>query len=104
MPIKYEISPKTPAAIITGPMANPSSPSVKLTAFDEPTMTRVAKMMKNQPRSIITVLRKGTVRPVARGVGISCMIHRLAITAMAISRRNLSFPGRPLALRLETFR
>ena len=30
---------KHPATKITGTVANPSSPSVKLTAFDDPTIT-----------------------------------------------------------------
>ncbi len=33
------------AAIITGPTANPSRPSVRLTAFEAPTMTRIANGM-----------------------------------------------------------
>ena len=34
------MSPKVPAAIITGTMASPSSPSVRFTALPAPTMTK----------------------------------------------------------------
>ena len=39
-------------------MANPSSPSVKFTALDEPTITNTEKGIKNQPRLIIKFLKK----------------------------------------------
>ena len=54
------MSAKQPAAIITGTMASPSSPSVRLTAFEAPTITNIANGMKNQPRSISTSLKNGT--------------------------------------------
>ena len=40
-------------------MARPSSPSVKLTAFEEPTIINIANGMKNQPKLIIKFLKKG---------------------------------------------
>ena len=40
-------------------MANPSSPSVKFTAFDDPTITNIEKGIKNQPRLIIKFLKNG---------------------------------------------
>jgi hypothetical protein len=48
-----------PATKITGTVANPSSPSVKLTAFDEPTITNTEKGIKNHPRLIIKFLKNG---------------------------------------------
>ena len=35
--------PKLAIAIMTGTIANPSNPSVKLTAFDVPTITKLVK-------------------------------------------------------------
>ena len=42
-------------------MARPSSPSVKLTAFEEPTNINIANGMKNQPKLIIKFLKKGNI-------------------------------------------
>ena len=50
---------KHPATNITGTVANPSSPSVKLTAFDDPTITNTEKGIKNHPRLIIKFLKNG---------------------------------------------
>ena len=47
------------ATIITGTIANPSRPSVKLTAFDEPTIINTENGTKNQPRLITKSLKKG---------------------------------------------
>ena len=44
---------------MTGTVANPSSPSVKLTAFDDPTIINTENGIKNQPRLIIKFLKKG---------------------------------------------
>jgi hypothetical protein len=38
------MKPKVPAAIITGTMASPSSPSVMFTALPAPTITKPAKI------------------------------------------------------------
>jgi molybdopterin biosynthesis enzyme len=46
-----------PAAIITGMMASPSSPSVRFTALAAPTITSIAKGMNSQPRLISTSLK-----------------------------------------------
>ena len=50
---------KVAAAIITGMIASPSSPSVRFTAFAAPTMTSTAKGTKNQPRLISVSLNTG---------------------------------------------
>ncbi len=47
--------------MITGPIARPSRPSVRLTAFEVPTMTRVAKNTYPQPISDDIFLKKGIV-------------------------------------------
>ena len=44
---------------MTGTVARPSRPSVKLTAFDEPTIMKTEKGIKNHPRLIIKFLKKG---------------------------------------------
>ncbi|MNL78828.1 hypothetical protein D3C87_2053100 [compost metagenome] len=51
--------PNDAAAIITGTMASPSRPSVRLTALPAETMTKPPKTMKNRPRSMLKSLRKG---------------------------------------------
>ena len=42
LPTKYEIKANDRHAIITGTIAKPSKPSVKLTALEEPTITIAA--------------------------------------------------------------
>ena len=51
--------PKLAAAIITGTMARPSSPSVRFTALPAPTMMKAPNTTKNQPRSITKSLKNG---------------------------------------------
>ena len=41
---------KQVATKITGTVAKPSRPSVKLTAFEEPTIMKIANGIKNKPR------------------------------------------------------
>ena len=45
-PTKYEIKANDAHAIMTGTIAKPSSPSVKLTALELPTMTKIPKVNK----------------------------------------------------------
>ena len=40
-------------------MANPSKPSVRLTALDDPTITKTENGIKNHPRLMIRFLKKG---------------------------------------------
>jgi hypothetical protein len=42
-----------------GTVAKPSSPSVKLTALEEPIITKIAKGIKNIPKSKIKFLKNG---------------------------------------------
>ena len=44
---------------MTGTMARPSRPSVRLTALPAPTMTKAPKITKNQPKFTMTSFRKG---------------------------------------------
>ena len=59
LPTTYEIKVKESATNITGTVANPSKPSVKLTAFEAPIITNKPKGMKNNPICQIKFLKKG---------------------------------------------
>ncbi len=60
MPTKYAIKPNTLAAIIIGTIAKPSKPSVKFTALDEPTTTKLEKKHHtNIPKSIVKSFMNG---------------------------------------------
>ena len=60
--------PSVPAAIITGMMASPSSPSVRFTALAAPTITIIAKGMKKKLRLIrSTSLKSGMASWLVRG-------------------------------------
>ena len=48
---------KVPVATITGPMARPSKPSVKLTALLVPTMTKYTQGIYNKPKEILTLFK-----------------------------------------------
>ena len=56
---------KLPAAIITGTMASPSRPSVRLTALEEPIITSAPNSGNAKPRGMIRSLNTGTATPVA---------------------------------------
>ena len=59
LPVTQLIKAKHDATRITGTVANPSNPSVKLTALEDPTIIKAAKGIKNQPRFINKFLKKG---------------------------------------------
>ena len=44
---------------MTGTVAKPSKPSVKLTALEDPTIIKIENGIKNHPRLIIKFLKKG---------------------------------------------
>ena len=50
---------KHPATNITGTVANPSSPSVRFTAFEEPTIINTEKGIKNHPKFTTRFFKKG---------------------------------------------
>ena len=50
---------KQPATKITGTVASPSKPSVKLTAFEDPIITKIEKGIKNHPKFKIKFLKNG---------------------------------------------
>ena len=51
--------------MIIGPMARPSRPSVRFTAFEKPTIIRTAKGIYQTPRSGVKFLKNGTLRCVS---------------------------------------
>ena len=56
------INAKHDATSITGTVAKPSKPSVKFTAFDDPTNTKIQNGIKNQPKLITKFLKNGKYR------------------------------------------
>jgi hypothetical protein len=95
---------KQPAAIITGTMASPSSPSVRLTAFDEPTITSIAKGKKNSPKSSSRSLKNGTATWVDSGSRVIQTIHAVATKAIANWKTSFQRPARPLEFFFVSFR
>ena len=66
MPIAYAINPKAPPIKTDGKIARPSRPSVKFTAFDDPTKTKVpVKINKNGVIGNIKSLKKGTINDIS---------------------------------------
>ena len=53
---------KQAATSITGTVARPSKPSVRLTAFDDPIITNTEKGIKNHPRFMIKSLKNGNYK------------------------------------------
>ena len=65
----YAIKPNAPAIRTEGRIAKPSKPSVRFTAFDEPTRTNIPVEIKtNALMGIIKSLKKGTINEVSGGV------------------------------------
>ena len=50
---------KQPATKITGTVAKPSSPSVRLTALEDPTITNTENGIKNHPKLTTKFLKNG---------------------------------------------
>src|SRR6202043_925397 len=67
LPATYVNTQYVAATVITGPIASPSSPSVRFTAFEHPTITSIANGMYSQVcRLGCTFFRNGTVRCVSK--------------------------------------
>ena len=98
------MKPKQPAAIITGTMASPSSPSVRFTELEAPTITKIAKGMKSTPSGISSSLRNGTASPVDSGSFVMVTRIQAAMPEIAISQTSFNLPGRPFGLRFDSFR
>ena len=68
-PIAYAIKPSAPPIKTDGKIANPSNPSVRFTAFEDPTKTNVPmKINKNGDIGIIKSLKKGTIKDVSGNI------------------------------------
>ena len=89
------ISAKQLAAIITGTMASPSSPSVRLTALEAPTITSIPNGMKKNPRSTSRFFRNGTAICAVSSGGLICARYQVAMPAMVTSASSFSLPGTP---------
>ena len=104
LPDRYAIIPNEPAAIITGTMARPSSPSVRLTALPAPTITKAAKIGKNRPRLMRKSLKNGIVT-IDSSAGVSSHMKQadamIAITASASRRIR---PEKPPCVARRTLR
>ena len=59
LPERYAMIAKAPPAITMGPIARPSRPSVRLTAFEAPTITSRVNGTQSQPRVTSHPLKKG---------------------------------------------
>ena len=85
--------------MITGPMARPSSPSVRFTAFDAPMITSIAKGTQSTPRFTTHPLRKGMARTGVQ-FAADCQV---TIWSRAAARRiwqpNFVRAGRPFLVR-----
>ena len=97
--MRYAITPNAAPAMMTGPIASPSSPSVRFTAFEAPTMTRIANGIQNQPRFTSQPLKNGIARTGSQALGgcqkISCSTAK-ATTSCAM---NFTRVGSPLRVR-----
>ena len=99
------MSPNTAEAMITGPIASPSRPSVRLTALDAPTITRMAKTTKPTTLSgNSTSFRNGKASMYRNGAGEAWPINQAATPATTTESASLSLAGTPLGLRLVTLR
>jgi hypothetical protein len=96
--------PKLADAIMTGTMARPSSPSVRLTAFDDPTITSDPKRKKNPPSGKTSPLKNGNVSEVASGPCATLTSSHMAMMAMMNSKNSLTRPGTPLGEIFDTLR
>ena len=82
-------------AIITGPMARPSRPSVRFTALPAPTMMKAAKIGKNQPRLMTRSLNTGNTSEVAKaGRPRLAMAMQAAASAMPASIASREHAGK----------
>ena len=98
------MTPKLAAAMITGTIARPSSPSVRLTALPAPTITSAASGTNSQPSWISTSLRKGSARALDNWGEPISMKSSAAAAAMANSMSSRTRPEKPSDWRRVTLR
>ena len=83
------------AAIMTGTIANPSSPSVKFTEFEEPTTTKIENGIKKYPKLMKVSFRNGIANPLKISGGEVSIIDIIAGIVINICKDNFIFPFRP---------
>ena len=94
----------TAETIITGTVANPSSPSVRLTALADPTMTNIANGKYAQHRLTAQFLKNGNVKVVAVGATVIFVMYHATKPATANSQTSFNLPRMPPELLRDTFR
>ena len=95
---------KLPAAIITGTIARPSRPSVRLTALEEPIITSAPNSGNASPSGMIRSLNTGTATLVAMGEVPSRISTIAAMMPMPPCPSSFSLPDRPPLERLVSLR
>ncbi len=90
--------------MMVGTMASPSSPSVRFTAFEAPSITSMPKNGNAKPNGISTSLNTGTVRDVAKAPRVSITIQTEAAMPISICAISLMRADTPLWLRRDSLR
>ena len=86
---------KHPATNMTGTVASPSSPSVRLTAFEEPTIMNTENGIKNQLKFMIKFLKNGKYKFVNSIFWDSCDNTNIPTVAIKICEINLNLKDIP---------
>ena len=94
--------PSEPAAIITGMIASPSSPSVRFTAFAAPTITSIANGRKNQPRLRSAALNTGKASWPVSSAGCRYIAQPAATSAITNPAASRTRPETPAWVCLRT--
>ena len=75
---------------MTGTVASPSSPSVRLTAFEEPTIMNTENGIKNQPKFTIKSLKNGKYKFVNSTFWDNCNNPNIPTVAIKICEISLN--------------
>ena len=98
------MAPNEAAATMTGTIASPSRPSVRLTALPAPTITNAAIGMKKIPRLRSTSLKNGKVSDEENGSSPALTMNQPAASAITNSAASLSLPEKPRCVCFVTLR
>jgi len=85
--------------MMTGPIASPSSPSVRFTAFEAPTMTSIANGIQSQPSSTSQPLKKGIASTGSHALGACQKTSCTTPSASTSCALNFTRVARPLRRR-----
>jgi hypothetical protein len=98
--------PSAPPTITVGMIARPSSPSVRLTAFEVPTMTKKVSTTKpTAPSGYAMCLKNGTISWFSAGIAwVSVPRYSAADSPISACQKNFQRAGRPRGLRCTTLR